>query len=58
MHILIVEDETKIAEFLAKTGGLGLSIVKSIMMLHDGEAYAYNSQQGIVFGLSLDLNIV
>ncbi|QIC67664.1 heavy metal sensor histidine kinase [Acinetobacter schindleri] len=42
----------------AKTGGLGLSIVKSIMMLHDGEAYAYNSQQGIVFGLSLDLNIV
>jgi two-component system heavy metal sensor histidine kinase CusS len=42
----------------AKTGGLGLSIVKSIMMLHDGEAYAYNTQQGIVFGLSLDLNIV
>jgi len=28
----------------AKTGGLGLSIVKSIMMLHDGEAYAYNTQ--------------
>lgn len=42
----------------AKTGGLGLSIVKSIMMLHDGEAYAYNTQQGIVFGLSLDLNVV
>lgn len=58
MHILIVEDETKIAEFLAKTGGLGLLIVKSIMMLHEGEAYAYNTQQGIVFGLSLDLNIV
>jgi two-component system heavy metal sensor histidine kinase CusS len=44
--------------FKAKTGGLGLSIVKSIMMLHDGEAYAYNTQQGIVFGLSLDLNAV
>jgi len=42
----------------AKTGGLGLLIVKSIMMLHEGEAYAYNTQQGIVFGLSLGLNIV
>jgi two-component system, OmpR family, heavy metal sensor histidine kinase CusS len=42
----------------AKTGGLGLLIVKSIMMLHEGETYAYNTQQGIVFGLSLDLNIV
>lgn len=41
--------------FKAKTGGLGLSIVKSIMMLHDGEAYAYNTQQGIVFGLKIGI---
>ncbi|MGE8559477.1 MAG: heavy metal sensor histidine kinase [Acinetobacter sp.] len=37
----------------AKTGGLGLSIVKSIMMLHSGEANAYNSDQGIVFNLKI-----
>lgn len=39
----------------AKTGGLGLSIVKSIMMLHNGEATAYNSQEGIVFILKIKL---
>ncbi|KGH50705.1 heavy metal sensor histidine kinase [Acinetobacter sp. ANC 4216] len=37
----------------AKTGGLGLSIVKSIMMLHHGEATAYNTQEGIVFSLKI-----
>lgn len=37
----------------AKTGGLGLSIVKSIMMLHNGEATAYNTQEGIVFSLKI-----
>ncbi|TCB53394.1 heavy metal sensor histidine kinase [Acinetobacter terrestris] len=37
----------------AKTGGLGLSIVKSIMMLHNGEASAYNTQEGIVFSLKI-----
>ncbi|MNG60550.1 Sensor protein CzcS precursor [compost metagenome] len=37
----------------AKTGGLGLSIVKSIMLLHNGEANAYNSHQGIVFNLKI-----
>ena len=37
----------------AKTGGLGLSIVKSIMMLHNGEASAYNAQEGIVFSLKI-----
>ena len=37
----------------AKTSGLGLSIVKSIMMLHSGEANAYNSDQGIVFNLKI-----
>ena len=37
----------------AKTGGLGLSIVKSIMMLHNGEASAYNTQEGIVFRLKI-----
>ena len=37
----------------AKTGGLGLSIVKSIMTLHHGEATAYNSQEGIVFNLNM-----
>ena len=35
----------------AKTGGLGLSIVKSIMLLHSGEASAYNNDKGIVFSL-------
>lgn len=39
--------------FKAKTGGLGLSIVKSIMMLHHGDAYAYNTEQGIVFGIKI-----
>lgn len=37
----------------AKTGGLGLSIVKSIMMLHNGEANVHNSQQGVVFRLRI-----
>lgn len=39
--------------FKAKTGGLGLSIVKSIMMLHNGDVYAYNTEQGIVFGIKI-----
>ncbi|MHA3061553.1 heavy metal sensor histidine kinase [Acinetobacter sp. ANC 4636] len=39
--------------FKAKTGGLGLSIVRSIMTLHHGEANAYNNSQGIVFNLKL-----
>ena len=38
----------------AKTGGLGLSIVRSIMMLHRAEASAYNSPQGIVFRLKMN----
>lgn len=39
--------------FKAKTGGLGLSIVRSIMTLHHGEANAYNNSQGIVFSLKI-----
>jgi len=37
----------------AKTGGLGLSIVKSIMMLHHGEVTAYNTKEGIIFSLKI-----
>ncbi|WOE32568.1 MULTISPECIES: heavy metal sensor histidine kinase [unclassified Acinetobacter] len=33
------------------TGGLGLSIVASIMTLHGGSVHAYNSEQGICFEL-------
>ena len=39
----------------AKTGGLGLSIVKSIMMLHNGEANVYNSHRGVVFSLRINI---
>ncbi len=41
--------------FKAKTGGLGLSIVKSIMILHNGEANACNTPKGVVFGLKLNI---
>ena len=37
----------------AKTGGLGLSIVKSIMMLHHREVTAYNTKEGIIFSLKI-----
>ncbi|NNH01797.1 heavy metal sensor histidine kinase [Acinetobacter sp. ANC 5414] len=37
----------------AKTGGLGLSIVRSIMMLHHGEVTAYNTKEGIIFSLKI-----
>ncbi|TCB50167.1 heavy metal sensor histidine kinase [Acinetobacter sp. ANC 4779] len=37
----------------AHTGGLGLAIVKSIMQLHGGQASAENTEEGIVFSLSL-----
>ena len=35
----------------ARTGGLGLAIVQSIMHLHQGTASVENSAQGVVFGL-------
>ena len=37
----------------AKTGGLGLAIVRSIMLLHDGEASVRNTQNGVIFCLRL-----
>jgi len=40
----------------AHTGGLGLAIVKSIMQLHGGQASAENTEDGIVFSLSLPKN--
>lgn len=39
----------------AKTGGLGLAIVQSIMSLHRGVATVYNSEQGVVFQLKLQV---
>ena len=42
----------------AKTGGLGLSIVKSIMMLHHGEVTAYNTKEGIIFSLKIQYLVV
>jgi two-component system heavy metal sensor histidine kinase CusS len=35
----------------SQTGGLGLSIVASIMTLHQGEYLAYNTPDGICFEL-------
>lgn len=39
----------------AKTGGLGLAIVRSIMSLHDGEASVRNTEDGVIFCLRLKL---
>jgi two-component system, OmpR family, heavy metal sensor histidine kinase CusS len=39
--------------FKAQTGGLGLSIVKSIMLLHHGEATVDNRPEGVIFILKI-----